>query len=421
MSEKPFNEVFEERLTNHRVLKTIPEAVRADLLKDFVSWDALLAYGGENNLAALQSDYELDERQANALRNVALSQQGSSVPSEKPPGAVVSSGFPQYPKSGAALPAPAGTEVRRVLYTPSPSPLADLVAFKLPDRFYCDWCFFELTTVTEGTCPGCRGTIVADEAHHCFACGELVLSGGRFCANCGADQQAPEEFQLVTVAARMESPQYKSGRSLTASEGRSLLRLVRGYMQDATTVAEMVADARRNDWLKNALEGGRPGGQGPFFPAAVIAEEAPTPGGTGDSTEFDSVRIFEQLGWYHTKAQLHTLCFYLGVRYEDFGEGGRDVLARELVEYMAARNRLPDLVAQMRKDGAIDSTPSVEITSRGTMRPQGLPAADWAKVQGIDKAMDALDTQLEKGQIDIGRHLRLKQDYESQKAALLAQ
>ncbi len=44
-----------------------------------------------------------------------------------------------------------------------------------------------------------------------------------------------------------------------------------------------------------------------------------------------------------------------------------------------------------------------------------------AKIQGIDKTLAELQEQLDRGYIDIGRHLRLKADWERQKAELESQ
>lgn len=44
-----------------------------------------------------------------------------------------------------------------------------------------------------------------------------------------------------------------------------------------------------------------------------------------------------------------------------------------------------------------------------------------AKIQGIDKTLSELQEQLDRGYIDIGRYMRLKADWERQKAALEAQ
>lgn len=63
----------------------------------------------------------------------------------------------------------------------------------------------------------------------------------------------------------------------------------------------------------------------------------------------DRTRLRQILTTYFDKGELRTLCFDLGVDYDDLPGEAKVDKARELVSYMERRNRIPELVAMGRR------------------------------------------------------------------------
>ncbi|MCA9970698.1 MAG: hypothetical protein KC425_10810 [Anaerolineales bacterium] len=85
--------------------------------------------------------------------------------------------------------------------------------------------------------------------------------------------------------------------------------------------------------------------------------------------------IHQLLVTYFTLDELHTLCFQLGVDYENLGGPGKSTKARELVTHLANRDRLPELrtaVAHERPRVAWPAAPSAPPV------PDPTPDAGWA-------------------------------------------
>ncbi|MFP4441019.1 MAG: effector-associated domain EAD1-containing protein [Chloroflexaceae bacterium] len=74
----------------------------------------------------------------------------------------------------------------------------------------------------------------------------------------------------------------------------------------------------------------------------------------------DRSRLRQLLTRHFDRSELQTLCFELGVAYDDLPEGGRVDKIRELITYLERRGRIPDLIAvgrRLRPDVAWDATP----------------------------------------------------------------
>jgi hypothetical protein len=57
------------------------------------------------------------------------------------------------------------------------------------------------------------------------------------------------------------------------------------------------------------------------------------------------VKLFEILQARFNKEELHTLCFYLTINYEDLGGDTKEGKTRELILYLDRRQQLPQLIA----------------------------------------------------------------------------
>src|SRR5258706_914012 len=84
-----------------------------------------------------------------------------------------------------------------------------------------------------------------------------------------------------------------------------------------------------------------------------------------------AIAIFEVLFSRFDESELRTICFYLGVDYDDFGNAGRQDKARELVQYFERRNNLEAIVntiknirADISWNEAIDTKNDLNIYKR---------------------------------------------------------
>ena len=69
----------------------------------------------------------------------------------------------------------------------------------------------------------------------------------------------------------------------------------------------------------------------------------------GSDEEIDRSQLLQWLLAQFSDGELRTLCFELGVEYEDLGGRGRAENARELIALLERRGRLPELIARFRK------------------------------------------------------------------------
>ena len=60
--------------------------------------------------------------------------------------------------------------------------------------------------------------------------------------------------------------------------------------------------------------------------------------------------IHQLLVQHYNAEELRSLCFRLGVDYDDLPPGGRESKARELITYLNRRGRLPELKAAVKAD-----------------------------------------------------------------------
>jgi hypothetical protein len=79
----------------------------------------------------------------------------------------------------------------------------------------------------------------------------------------------------------------------------------------------------------------------------------------------DLIRLHRLLERRFSVGELSTLCFYLGLDYDDLPEGGKSDKARELIQYLDHRDLVPDLVAllgEMRPDISWHGVPEARET-----------------------------------------------------------
>ena len=60
-------------------------------------------------------------------------------------------------------------------------------------------------------------------------------------------------------------------------------------------------------------------------------------------------QIHQQILQHFNDEELRTLCFHVGVEYDDLGGRGRAANARELVQWTQRNNRLPSLMALIKE------------------------------------------------------------------------
>lgn len=56
------------------------------------------------------------------------------------------------------------------------------------------------------------------------------------------------------------------------------------------------------------------------------------------------IKLRQRLSTYFSEGELKTLCFDLGIDYDDLPDNGRENKARELIQYFERRSRIPELV-----------------------------------------------------------------------------
>jgi hypothetical protein len=99
--------------------------------------------------------------------------------------------------------------------------------------------------------------------------------------------------------------------------------------------------------------------------------------------EVPETRAHEWLAAHFNEQELRTLCFKLGIDYDDLVAQGRENKARELVTYMARRSRLDELIAAIQRErpetfGAATRTGRTDqVSSPATGRP--LTDYDWGR------------------------------------------
>jgi len=87
----------------------------------------------------------------------------------------------------------------------------------------------------------------------------------------------------------------------------------------------------------------------------------------------DRTRLRQILTTYFDAGELRTLCFDLGVDYDNLPGGGKADKARELISYLERRGRLPELVRigrQLRPDVSWEGTP--QATREAPLSPQSV-------------------------------------------------
>jgi hypothetical protein len=87
-----------------------------------------------------------------------------------------------------------------------------------------------------------------------------------------------------------------------------------------------------------------PGASPPSAPVAP-APAAPKPAGGREAL----IQLTEVLTARFSKEELQTLCFHLGIDYDDLAGEGKAARARELVVYLEQRRRIPDLLRHGRR------------------------------------------------------------------------
>jgi hypothetical protein len=104
--------------------------------------------------------------------------------------------------------------------------------------------------------------------------------------------------------------------------------------------------------------------------------------------------------------ELHTLCFDLGVEYEDLPGAGKADKARELVDYMDRYERLADLLRVGR--GARPDVPWPELYATPAVRPSppaDSPALRAIKRQALEQRLADLTAEYEAANDQLGSSL----------------
>jgi hypothetical protein len=89
----------------------------------------------------------------------------------------------------------------------------------------------------------------------------------------------------------------------------------------------------------------------------------------GGAGQMDRVVLFDILTNRLSASDLRTLCFALGMDYDDLAGGSKPDKSRELIQYLERRGRLPDLVEELRR-----WRPDIDLgasSSGGADRPDG--------------------------------------------------